>query len=262
MFRMSVFNDVAGCFQRPAAFGAALIILLAACAPAAEPTPTPSPFPTLVASLTSTPAPTAELVVETPAAETTPGALTETPVVITVEPLLGQPVEPPLEIALPDGWAEQMNDTLLLPDVDAMRPIPFVVWSGPVTGGTGRILLLWGFASMIGGNPFETQLETPAPDAWADGLRLLRLAVNEPGCNIGTDLRRDFRVGLLPAVGTQFSAVDCPEAPDTRGWFAGLNEGGLNFVFFVFTDPIDAMTAAAEELQAILDTVRFDVPEL
>jgi hypothetical protein len=250
---------IVGCFRRPAAV--ALLVLLAACAQAAEPTPTTAPTPTLVASLTSTPAPTSEPALETPTVETTPGALTETPVVITVEPLLGQAIEPPLDITLPEGWTEQMNDTLLLADVDAMRPIPFVVWSGPVTGGTGRIVLLWGYPSVTGGNPLEAQLETPAPDPWSDGLRLLRLAVVDQGCNIGTDLRRDYRIGLLPAQGTQFSAVDCPATPDTRGWFAGLYEGGLNFVFFVFTDPIDAMTQADEELQAILDTVRFHAQE-
>jgi hypothetical protein len=237
-------------------------LLLTACAQSADPTPTLSPLPTLVASLTSTPPSTAQVVVETPPADATAESNLETPEVITVEPLLGQAIEPPLDITLPQGWAEQMNDTLLLTDVDAMRPIPFVVWSGPVTGGMGRIVLLWGYPSVSGGNPFDAPLQTPAPDPWSDGLRLLRLAIVDQGCNIGTDLRRDYRVGLLPAQGTQFSAVDCPATPDTRGWFAGLYEGGLNFVFFVFTDPIEAMTAADEELQAILDTVRFAVPEL
>lgn len=235
-----------------------LLILLTACAQATEPTPTAAPSPTLVASLTSTP--TSEPALETPTVETTPGVPTGTPVVITVEPLLGESVEPPLDITLPAGWLVGY-DTLLLTDVDAMRPVPLAVWSGPVTGGTGTIVLLWGFPSLVGGNPLEAQLQTPSPDLWADGLRLLRLAILEQGCNIGTDLRRDYRIGLLAAVGTQFSAVDCPETADTRGWFAGVNDRGLNFVFYVFTDPIDAMTQADEELQAILDTVRFHARE-
>jgi hypothetical protein len=190
------------------------------------------------------------------AAETSSTAPSETPIVITVEPLLGQSFEPPVDITLPDGWLVGY-DTLLLTDVDAMRPVPLVVWTGPVSGGSGTIILLWGFASLIAGNPLEAQVATPTPDLWADGLRLLRLAVIEQGCNIGTDLRRDYRIGLLPAVGTQFSAVDCPTTSDTRGWFAGVNESGFNYVFYVYTDPIDAMTQAGEELQAILDTVRF-----
>jgi len=235
-----------------------LAIVLAACSGQAT-APSPNAAPTLVASLTSTVAST-PAATETPAAETTGEASTETPVVITVEPLLGRSVEPPLDVTLPAGWMVGY-DTLLLPDVDAMRPVPLVVWTGSVTGGTGTIVLLWGFASFIGGNPLEAQIATPAPDLWADGLRLLRLAIIEQGCNIGTDLRRDYRIGLLPAVGTQFSAVDCPTTANTRGWFAGLNESGLNYVFYVYTDPIDAMAQAGEELQAILETVRFRPPE-
>jgi hypothetical protein len=236
--------------------GSAVLITLAACGGQTAPTPTALPAPTLVASLTATIAATSEPVVETPAADVTPGAPTETPVVITVEPLLGQSVEPPLDITLPEGWLVGY-DTLLLTDVDAMRPVPLAVWTGPVSGGTGTIVLLWGFPSLIGGNPLEAQIATPAPDLWADGLRLLRLAVVENGCNIGTDLRRDYRIGLLAAVGTQFSAVDCPTTDNTRGWFAGLNESGFNYVFYVYTDPIDAMTEADDELQIILETIRF-----
>ncbi|PJF24317.1 MAG: hypothetical protein CUN53_18435, partial [Phototrophicales bacterium] len=95
------------------------------------------------------------------------------------------------------------------------------------------------------------------PNLWADGLRLLRLAVIEEGCNIGTDLRREYSIGGLAATGTQFSAVNCPELPDTRGWFAGLQAQNLNFVFYVFTTPITALDEAAPTLQRILDSVAF-----
>ena len=60
--------------------------------------------------------------------------------------------------------------------------------------------------------------------------------------------------------GTRFSAVDCPELPDTRGWFAGVQEGGINFVFYAFADPIDALSSGQETLQAVLDSVTFAVP--
>jgi hypothetical protein len=126
-------------------------------------------------------------------------------------------------------------------------------------------VLLWGFPSLVPTNaldPASALLGTaPAPDLFADGLRLLRLAVIEPACNIGTDLRRDYRVGGLAAVGTQFAAVDCPQEADTRGWFAGVQSGGLNFIFYVYADPITAMDMGRDELQAILDTVVFRVPE-
>ena len=187
-------------------------------------------------------------------AEATPDEL-----VVTVEPLLGQQIDPPLDITLPSGWRFG-TDTLILHDVDVeMRTVPLAVYTGPVTGGVGTIVLLWGFPSLVAGNPFTGN--GVEPDIWTDGLRLLRLAVVEEGCNIGTDLRTQYSIGGLSAVGTQFSAVDCPELPDTRGWFSGVRISGINFVFYVFTDPIDAMNTAQTELQTILDTVVFHVPE-
>ncbi|MFO7322353.1 MAG: thioredoxin domain-containing protein [Chloroflexota bacterium] len=195
---------------------------------------------------------------EAAGAEATPEA-TEELLIVTVEPLLGERIEPPLEIELPDGW-RYGYDALVLRDVDnVIRTIPLAIYTGPVTGGRGFIVLLWGFPNLIAGNPLSGA--AIAPDLWSDGLRLLRLAVVEQGCNIGTDLRTSYSVGELPASGTQFSAVDCPQLPDTRGWFAGLQEGGINFVFYVYTEPIEAMNVAEDQLQLILDSVRFTVPE-
>lgn len=192
----------------------------------------------------------------TRAPEATPEATDEV-VIVTVEPLLGQPIPPPVELELPAGW-RYGYDALVLSDVDnAIRSIPLAVYTGPVSGGRGVIVLLWGFPNLVAGNPFTGG---SAPDLWSDGLRLLRLAVIEQGCNIGTDLRMSYSVGDLPASGTQFSAVDCPQLPDTRGWFAGLQEGGINFVFYVYTEPISAMNTAGDELQLILDSARFTVP--
>ena len=177
--------------------------------------------------------------------------------VITVEPLLGQRIPPPLTIELPRGWRVG-HDTLLLDDIDALRNIPFSVYTGPVTGGTGTIVLLWAFPNVVAGNPLIGDAVTP--DLYLDGTRLLRLAILEESCNIGTDLRREYSIGGLVAIGTQFAAVDCAELPNTRGWFAGLQQFNLNFVFYVFTDPIDAIDTAEDELQVILDSVRFVLP--
>ncbi|RMF77593.1 MAG: hypothetical protein D6737_17265 [Chloroflexi bacterium] len=232
-----------------------MLLLVAACSAVSN----EENLPTLVPSNTPLPAPSQTPVpvdTATPLATTTPE---EPPVVITLDATLGEAIDPPLTIDLPAGWDAPLSDILLLNDIGDLRGIPFTVYSGPVTGGTGNIVLLWGFPNLTPGNPFEA--EAAEVDLWADGLRLLRLAIVEQGCNIGTDLRRSYRVGLLPAVGTQFAAVDCPELADTRGWFAGVQEGGINFVFYMFTDPIEAMDVASEELQAIIDTVRFDVPE-
>jgi hypothetical protein len=184
-------------------------------------------------------------------AENTPEV---TPVVVPVDPLTGDTTPPPLTIALPEGWSSAYNG-LMMQDIDAIRSVQFALYRGPVPGGDGTIVVLWAFPNVAA----VTSTGAFTTDLWMDGLRLLRMAVIEPGCNIGTDLRRSYTVGEREAAGTQFSAVDCPETPDTRGWFAGLNEQGLNYVFYMYTDPIGAMDEAAPALQSILDSVRFDV---
>lgn len=233
-------------------------LLLAACAPAAV---APTDFPTPVPSLTPTEdiqeAVNMTLTALAPTVTPTLTPLpTEPPLVVTVPAVMGQPIDPPLDITLPEGWSVAMSDTLVMKDVtNVLIGLPFTAYSGPVTGGTGTLVVVWGFPSFA--DPLPEGATPAGPDLWVDGLRLLRLAIIEQGCNIGTDLRRSYRLGLLSAVGTQFSAVDCPSSPNTRGWFAGVQQNGLNFVFYAYTDPIDAMTTAQDELQAVLDTVRF-----
>ena len=191
-------------------------------------------------------------------AEATPEATEEA---VSLPSTLNEQVPPPLIIGLPEGW-EAGYDNLVLQDVDGIRTIPFAVYQGPVTGGTGSIVLLWGFPNLMlsDGLPSTISPDMLQEGLWLDGLRLLRLAIVENGCNVGTDLQREYNVGGLTATGTQFAAVDCPELPDTRGWFAGLRQHELNYVFYVYTDPIEAMDAAESELQAILNTVLFTLP--
>lgn len=226
-----------------------LLALLAGCAPAAAPTLTP----TLLPSLTPSPVPT-----ETPVpTEATPESTPEpTPIPLQLTPLAGFGTAPPLTMNFPDGWV-YAYDTYALADVDALRAVPIAYYEGPVTGGTGKMVILWGFPNLT--DPFPDRSGTP--NLWADGLRLFRLAMVEPGCNSGTDVQRTYRIGNQSAVGTQFSIIDCPESPDTRGWFAGTQVNGLNFVFFVYAEPITIMDTADEELQAILDTAVFNVPD-
>ncbi|GAB4512363.1 MAG: hypothetical protein OHK0046_11750 [Anaerolineae bacterium] len=207
------------------------------------PTSTVTPFPTASA----TPAP---LIEATP--EITP-EVTEQVVEVPVEPAEGQGVPAPLTLDLPDGW-RSLSDTVVVQDVDTMRVIPFTVYTGPVTGGTGFITVLYGFPSIL---PTQGTVTLGS-----DGLRLLRLAVTDLGCNIGVDAEADqvYTVGDQVAVGSYFSAVDCPESPDTRGWFAVLNYDNVNIAFYMYAEPISAMDGSAEaELQAILNTVRFDL---
>ena len=78
---------------------------------------------------------------------------------------------------------------------------------------------------------------------------------------IGTDLKMDYNIGGRLASGTQFSTTACPEIQDTRGWFAGLFEQNVPFVFYAYTEPLNAMDGVAQlELQQILDSVQFDLP--
>jgi len=184
-------------------------------------------------------------------------AATPDPDLVTLQPLMGDQVVPPLTLALPPGWRSGY-DVLVLQDIDAIRNIPFAVYTGPVTGGQGTIVLLWAFPNLLSGSALLGEV---APDLWADGTRLLRLAIVEAGCNIGTDLRREYPIGGLTAIGTSFAAVNCPALPDTRGWFAGLQQFDLNFIFYTFAEPIAAMDGPAEdELAAILASVRFVRP--
>jgi hypothetical protein len=194
---------------------------------------------------------------DTPIANATPDELATAPVAVTLPPLQNQPIPPPITISLPAGW-RSANDTLVLNDVDGVRSVPFSIYTGSVTGGVGTIVLLWGFPNLVAGNPFDAA--SAQPDLFADGLRLLRLAIVEQGCNVGTDLQRGYSIGGLSATGTQFSAVTCPGLPDTRGWFAGLQFNGINYVFYVYSDPIESIDGARAELQAILETVRFVTP--
>jgi len=177
----------------------------------------------------------------------------------TLAPLITQEgAPPPFDITLPEGWGRAYS-TIVLQDIDAIRNIPFALYQGPVTGGMGTIIVLWAFPNLIPSGGL-TGADVP-PDLYIDGTRLLRLAVVEERCNIGTDLRREYSVGGLAAVGTSFAAVDCPGQPNTRGWFAGLQQFNLNFVFYVYAEPLAAMDVAEPEMQALLDSVRFVLPQ-
>jgi hypothetical protein len=228
-----------------------LFALIAACSPQAAPLLTPVP------TSTSTPLPTLQdVIIETD----TPAPTEEPPIEVSFDLLAGEGLPPPFEITLPTGW-QHAYDMMAIPDVDGIiRAAHLTVYRGPVTNGEGTIIVLWGFPNLIGGNPFVAPgTPTPAPNLWSDGLRLFRLALVDRGCNSGTDLQRSYPIGDRMGSGTQFAIVECPESPDTRGWFVGLQEEGLNFVFYLFAEPISTMDSAQVELQAILDSVRFHV---
>lgn len=230
-----------------------LSLILVACGNAPEPTlevvATETPRPTLVPTLQPSPLPTLQPSI-TPEPEVTP---TEEPMVM--DNLIQEDLPPPLTMDLPDGW-QFGSGARVFNDIGELRVVPFALYTGPVTGGTGFIVILWDFPNATSGNPFMQ--EGTEPDLYVDGLRLLRLVLLEQECVIGTDLKMEYQVAGRTASGTQFSTSDCPELPDTRGWFAGLFEQNVPFVFYAYTEPITAMDGIAEaELQAILDSVEF-----
>lgn len=215
---------------------------------------------------------TSTLIINAQSGETTSEPepiLSATPEPLILEPLLGFQTQPPFEITLPEGWELVLRDTFtyqdLVEDGDGMlETLPIDVYRGPVTNADGWIVMLWGYDSLV---PFDAELtseEYPRRAAWLDGLRMLQFVVFDARCNIGTAPQRDYTIGDLPAVGTTFSAVECPfDIPDTRGWFAALNVGGLNFSFFAYADPIQPAGSVVEfELQSILDTVEFNVEDI
>ncbi|MGB1285201.1 MAG: hypothetical protein ACPG7F_01610 [Aggregatilineales bacterium] len=232
------------------------LIMLAACNEVA-PTVTPSP----TATITPSPVPSATaFVVPTLPPTETPIPVTPSPTAVRVEPLTGIIIEPPIDIDIPPGW-EFGYDTMFFNDLGDLNTISFALYRGDVSGGTARIILLWNFGSVTPGNPNSEFFNQP--NLWLDGIRLLRTIVIEQTCNVGTDLQRDFTIGDLPATGTYWSAIDCGEdLPDTSGWFAGLNVDGINFLFYAYGTPLDAMNGnAPQEIQTILDSVDFRVLE-
>lgn len=240
-----------------------VLTFLTACGAAPEPTLTPliitaTPDPTLVAPSTATPPPSLEptftvtpIIPFTP----TPDLLAEAP---TLQAMLGSDMVAPIVFNLPEGWVTN-SFVMPVPDLGQESNIPFTYYSGPVTGGTGTIVVLWGYPSIF---PLSLAEVNPTIEGrfWADGLRLLYLAVLEPDCQVSLDVERTFKVGGLDAVGTYFAAFECPETPDTRGWFAVLQHEDVNFAFYTYADPMDILNGPAlNELQAMLDRLRIDL---
>jgi hypothetical protein len=240
---------------------AALLFALAACSPAPAPEPTFAASPTsdLTAVATSTPTtePTVGPSIEPPTATASFTPLpTDDRIPVTLNPTVLTDLEAPIRIAIPDDW-QVASDALLLPASQGVRAVPFSLYQGPVPGGTGTILLLWGFENVVPAAPTGSPL---APiNLFADGLRMLLFTVVEAECNFAYDEERIFSVGGLDGPGTYFAADDCPDnLPSVRGWFSAISQNGLNFAFYAYTEPMEALEGATGDLQAILDSVVFD----
>lgn len=249
--------------------------------PATEVTPTPEDpygtvtalFHTAVIMAQFTPVPTSTPTPVPPTATPFPPGftptlstpqITQTAFAGTLEALTHSDLTAPISITLPEGWVSN-NFNLPLVWLDEVRTVPFTYYSGPLADGQATIAVLWGFDNI-------TPVELPALaapetidmfDLWSDGVRLLVTGLLEPGCNPGLDVEREFTVGDRSAVGSYFAAIECPETPDISGWFAILEVDDLNFAFFVYFEPRDRLTGdILQQMQSIIDTVRFDLSQL
>lgn len=224
--------------MRSGLFAITLLLLSTMNIVAQTSTPLPAPSPTPGIDLT---------------AEVTPEPnMTE----VIDDPLLDLSIEPPLDIDLPQDWLFGY-DTLVFREFDGtLTTVPIAIYRGPVTGGTGEIVLLWNFDSIV--DPFSG-----AGQLWLDGVRLMRQLIFEAECNIGRFPPDEYSLGGDPVVGVRFAAVDCPVGADTRGWFVVKNDLGINFAFYVYAEPITVMDGtAAAELQAILDSIVLRVEDI
>ncbi len=142
--------------------------------------------------------------------------------------------------------------------------LPFTVYRGPVTGGMGYITVIWGFRNVTTATAFQeggAQIYLRG-----DAIRLLNLALLDPGCNVGIDEDREFIVAGEPAIGAYFAAVDCPPLmdgspglPDIRGWFAVTQRENVNFAFYMYTEPAEVLNGPAQgELQALVENLEID----
>ena len=68
-------------------------------------------------------------------------------------------------------------------------------------------------------------------------------------------------MGDHEAVGAFYQADSCEGESDAAGWFAALRLGGGNFAFFTAAEPIAALPDVVDDLQAILDSVVFDLAD-
>lgn len=229
----------------------------------ATPIPTTDPAVIVTPTLTDTPRNTptvaasdstmaANVVPNTSVPATTRPSLTPT---VTLTPASIQAIEPPpLSITLPTGW-EGVHVNVPITSAFANDSLNLSLYEGPlISADRAYIWVLWQFDLLLD--------QTGELSLWPNALLYLR-SVLFSGCNIGVypDDRRSYPVGDRSGTGTIFSAVGCgPDAPDVAGWLVALPVGAENYLFYVGISPVENVLQARDEVQAILDTIRFDAP--
>ncbi len=206
-------------------------------APSFTPTPTPTPRPLVASPMASDLVPTADAGDDAP--YWLPG------------------VQPPLQITLPVGWRSLDMVVPFRAFDGSLRDLPLTIYFGALdTEVYGLIYLYWGFPNTVDWATGEYNL-------WADGVQILRGSLIGQACNLGLYDQQTFTVGGVEGVGADYQSSDCPDEPDSAGWFVVVRVDEVTFAFYMAVDPWGALPEYRDVLQAILDTVQFspDGPE-
>jgi hypothetical protein len=174
-----------------------------------------------------------------------------------------QPGEaPPFTIDLPTGWNYTYT---LIPINDLMGTVTanFAAYSGVIADGTGRgyILVMWNFPTLvpISPNAVPTNVkDIQDQSSFSDGYRLLRGTILDTSCAVNIYGRNYFKIGGRDGLGQIFQTSGCLDnRPDLIGWYAGIWEGGKQYMFYSYVEPPQAYNNGQAELQAILNSVKF-----
>lgn len=216
-----------------------------------EPTATPTEAITSTPTLTVTPGPSPTI---TPHPD---GAIfPQPPPTLTPAPAVNQPVilegePPPLQITIPENW-DQEHAFVPVGSNFAEGNLAISVYEGPISDDlTGTIWIVWGFPAVTE-DPFGDQL-----DMWSSAIQILR-GVMFRGCNIGLDEQQEYPIGDAVGTGSIFSAVSCEEGEDIAGYFAGVEQQGGTYAFFMGVQPVDRVLEGLPFLRDIIASVRFD----
>ncbi len=160
-------------------------------------------------------------------------------------------VPPPLTITLPEGW-RTLDMVVPFRALDgSLRDLPLTIYFGPLDKDVyGLIYLYWGFPNTVDWASGEYNL-------WADGVQILRGSLIGQACNLGLYDQQTFTVGGVEGVGANYQSSNCPDEPNSAGWFVVVRVAGGTFAFYTAVDPWEALPAYRDALQAILDTVQF-----
>ncbi len=225
--------------------------------PGANPTVTFTPYqPPPASAATRVPFPSrTPLPTRTPDPAATPGPTPAPGTAEPGEPVLIPGVPPPLDITLPDDWEAVDLVVPLRTFDDTLRDLPLTIYFGPLGRDVfGLIYVYWGFPNTVDWASGEYNL-------WADGVQILRGSLIGETCNLGVYDQQVFPVGGRDGVGANYQASECEQEADTAGWFAVLRAGEGTFAFYTAVEPWNALPEYRDDLQAILDTVVFEIPD-